>query len=144
VVFSRKDIDFEVRDTGNNGTVLDYAANSGDPKIMSIVQGAKAAAEMETTARATEVEMSVENMMREAIGNGKKKMILKLLQHPDLNINFSVNENNFTFPMWAMMTKILKLFKRFSAVKILILRSEVVIESMGGFWITLKIAVTKR
>jgi ankyrin repeat protein len=102
-VFSRKDIDFEVRDNQNNETVLDHAINMDDQERISIVQGAKEAAKMKTAASATEVEMPVENMMYDAINNENKGAILNLIQHPDLNINFPVNGNNLTFPMWAIM-----------------------------------------
>jgi hypothetical protein len=53
---------------------------------------------MKTAARTTEVGVFVENMMRESINTRDKGRVLNLIQHPDLNINFSVNENNLTFP----------------------------------------------
>jgi hypothetical protein len=40
-VFGRKDINFEVRDSENNGTVLDYTSYTGNEEIISIVQWQK-------------------------------------------------------------------------------------------------------
>jgi hypothetical protein len=54
---------------------------------------------MNMAAMATELWMLVENMMSKAINTGNKETVLNLIQHPDLNINFSDNENNLTFPM---------------------------------------------